>query len=108
MFTPAPQDAGSAKLDAARAFAGYYRGADIPSYNDAVYGVFNWNFGGDDGYRYKDLAVWGFGMYVTCPAPPVANARPLPKSDKCIDWTFINANTGAQVIGPTQVIASRG
>jgi hypothetical protein len=106
VFTPEPDKAGDAALSADQAFAKYYGDSTVPSKDSAVYGTLTNELPGTNDFLFKDRPVWGYGLTSHCPPPPVANATPIPESDLCVDWQFLDANTGKQLIESYQQVGS--
>lgn len=110
-FAPAPGDA-APKLTAQQALDRFellstHRNAHakIPSYVAAYLGLLTWPVGPDCGAECRNLIIrngiaysafneltYGYSVH-RCPASRNPNVRTLPPNP-CIEWTFLNANTG--------------
>jgi len=115
-FAPPPSNATPA-LTAAQAFATWSPGTAIPSQVSVQLGLVTVPVGPDcgaecsnlivqNGIAYQSLNELAYGFeWSTCPPPSGPNA-PTPSPGPSIQWNFIDANTGHQIIVECQRSAS--
>jgi hypothetical protein len=105
-FAPAPAGARPA-LTAQQAWAkytqadnGYERGSAIPANVTAHLGLLTLPIGpvgpgGSEAYTARKELVYGYSWH-QCPASRNPDVQELPPNP-CIEWNFLNANTGHQI-----------
>lgn len=104
-FTPAPPSADPA-LTAGQAWAAYtkvdtsYRNSAIPANVSAHLGFLTLPVGpvgpgGSEVYTAHNELVYGYSWH-NCPASRNPKVQELPPNP-CIEWNFLNANTGHQI-----------
>ena len=105
IFAPAPASARPA-LTAEQAWARYtrvdrsYRRSAIPSNMTAHLGLLTLPLGpsgpgGSEAYTAHNELVYGYSWH-NCPVSRNPRVKKLP-SNPCIEWNFLNANTGQQI-----------
>ncbi len=115
-FAPAPASARPA-LTAQQAWAQYthhdasYRKATIPSTVTVHLGLLTLPLGpsgpgGSEAYTARDELVYGYSWH-SCPVSVNPRVRKLPPNP-CIQWNFLNANTGHQIDDTWQMQAPHG
>lgn len=105
IFAPPPADASPA-MTAQQAWTAYtkvdtsYSSSDIPSNVTVSLGLLTLPLGpsgpnGTEAYKAKDVLTYGFSWH-NCPVSRNPNAS-IPASNPCVEWNFLNADTGAQI-----------
>jgi hypothetical protein len=104
-FAPPPEGASPA-MTAQQAWATYtkvdtsYSTSEIPSNVSVSLGLLTLPLGpsgpnGTEAYTARDVLTYGFSWH-NCPVSRNPRA-PSPQSNPCIEWNFINADTGQQI-----------
>lgn len=110
-FAPPPVTA-SPKLTAQQAWTAYtkinksYRSSAIPSNMTVHLGLFTLPLGpsgpgGAEAYAARNQLVYGFSWH-RCPISTNPRVKKLPPNP-CIEWNFLSANTGRQILQTWQM-----
>ena len=102
MFTPQPD--GKPALTAQDAWH-RYGGNEIPDHITPAYGTLTWPgtlaFEEKQQYVYKDEPVWGYRWEGECPLRHYDSryeSSVAATQSSCVYWTFLNPETGKQLI----------